>query len=65
MRCKAQEHIFTIKQFKWNEAMVGYSLNVVGLLAAISQGRVIWFTNPEIGSKNAVGLGIFYIVFEI
>ncbi len=49
---------FTIERFQWNQAMVGISLSVVGILVAIVQGGLIRVINPKIGSKNAVVAGI-------
>ncbi len=49
---------FTMEQFAWNEAMVGYSLGAVGLLVAIVQGGLIRIITPKIGQKNSVYLGM-------
>jgi MFS transporter, DHA1 family, tetracycline resistance protein len=49
---------FTMANFSWDEAMVGYSLGFVGLLIAIVQGGLIRVINPKIGQKRAVYLGL-------
>jgi MFS transporter, DHA1 family, tetracycline resistance protein len=52
---------FTMEQFKWDEAWVGYSLGVVGLLIAIVQGGLIGKVNAWIGMKRSIywGLAIY------
>lgn len=50
---------FTMEQFGWNEAMVGYSLGFVGLMIAIVQGGLIRIVIPKIGQKRSVYLGLF------
>ena len=49
---------FTMERFAWNEAMVGYSLGVVGLLIAAVQGGLIRIVIPKIGQKRSVYLGL-------
>jgi DHA1 family tetracycline resistance protein-like MFS transporter len=49
---------FTMERFGWNEAMVGYSLGVVGLLVAIVQGGLIRIVIPKIGQKRSVYAGL-------
>lgn len=49
---------FTMEKFKWDEAMVGYSLGVVGVLIAIVQGGLIRIINPKIGAKRSVYFGL-------
>jgi DHA1 family tetracycline resistance protein-like MFS transporter len=49
---------FTMFKFEWDEAMVGYSLGVVGLLIAIVQGGLIRVVIPKIGLANSVYVGI-------
>ncbi|MBS1652753.1 MAG: TCR/Tet family MFS transporter [Bacteroidetes bacterium] len=54
---------FTMERFKWNEALVGYSLGVVGILVAIVQGGLTRVINPKIGQLKSVYLGlILYIL---
>jgi MFS transporter, DHA1 family, tetracycline resistance protein len=54
---------FTMEQFAWSEAQVGYSLGFVGLLIAIVQGGLIRVINPKLGNKNSVLLGmVLYVV---
>ena len=47
-----------IEKFKWNEAMIGYSLGMVGLLVAIVQGGLIRFINPKLGNEKSVYVGL-------
>lgn len=54
---------FTMEQFAWTEAQVGYSLGFVGLMVAIVQGGLIRIINPKLGNKNSVLVGmLLYIV---
>jgi DHA1 family tetracycline resistance protein-like MFS transporter len=54
---------FTMEQFSWSEAEVGYSLGFVGLLVALVQGGLIRFINPWLGDKNSIILGmLLYII---
>eukprot|EP01136_Pigoraptor_vietnamica_P030073 Opistho-1_new@88816 len=48
---------YTMEKFKWNEAMVGYSLGAVGVLVAIVQGGLIRYTIPALGQKKSVYIG--------
>jgi DHA1 family tetracycline resistance protein-like MFS transporter len=59
-----------IEKFKWSEAVIGYSLGVVGLLVAIVQGGLIRFINPRLGNEKSAytglalyGLGLFLFAF--
>jgi DHA1 family tetracycline resistance protein-like MFS transporter len=56
---------FTMEVFKWNEAMIGYSLGFVGLMFAIVQGVLIRIINPRLGPKRSVyfGLGLYALGF--
>ena len=49
---------YTMYKFDWDEAMVGYSLGVVGLLVAIVQGGLIRVAIPRLGASRAVYVGI-------
>jgi DHA1 family tetracycline resistance protein-like MFS transporter len=54
---------FTMKAFGWSEALVGYSLGLVGLMAAIVQGGLVRVVNPKLGTIKSIYLGLgFYIV---
>lgn len=54
---------FTMEQFSWSEAQVGYSLGFVGLLVAIVQGGLIRVINPKLGAKNSVLVGmVLYVI---
>jgi len=48
---------YTMEKFKWDEAMVGYSLGAVGILIAIVQGGLIRYTIPALGQKKSVYIG--------
>ncbi len=49
---------YTMFKFDWDEAMVGYSLGVVGLLVALVQGGLIRVAIPKLGQANSVYIGI-------
>jgi DHA1 family tetracycline resistance protein-like MFS transporter len=49
---------YTIEKFKWDEAMVGYSLATVGVLIALVQGWLIRYINPKLGQKKTVYYGL-------
>ncbi|HLL44423.1 MAG TPA: TCR/Tet family MFS transporter, partial [Segetibacter sp.] len=47
-----------IEKFQWTEAMIGYSLGMVGLLVAIVQGGLMRFINPFLGNERSVYVGL-------
>ena len=49
---------FTKERFSWDNAMVGYSLGVVGVLVAFVQGFLIRFTTPKLGQERSVYIGL-------
>ncbi len=49
---------FTMEKFKWDEAMVGYSLAFVGIMIALVQGWLIRYINPKLGQKRSVYWGL-------
>ena len=51
---------FTMESFHWNEAMVGYSLGLIGLLMAIVQGGLVRIINPELGHVKSIYTGLFF-----
>lgn len=51
---------FTIKEFNWTPAQVGYSLAFVGLIIAFVQGYLTRKINPKIGDKRAIVIGLFF-----
>lgn len=54
---------YVIEKFKWDSAMIGYSLSIVGVAVAIVQGGLIRIVIPKIGSKNAIMLGLsLYVI---
>jgi len=58
---------FTIGEFSWSKAEVGYSLGFVGLLVAGVQAGLIRVANSKLGIINSVfwGLGFFVIGLAI
>ncbi|RZL46048.1 MAG: MFS transporter [Pedobacter sp.] len=54
---------YVMEKFKWDPAMIGYSLSLVGIFVAIVQGGLIRIVIPKIGNKNAIMLGFsLYII---
>ena len=54
---------FTMGEFKWTEAEVGYSLGFVGVLVALVQTVLIRLSTQKFGSQGSVYLGLAcYIV---
>jgi DHA1 family tetracycline resistance protein-like MFS transporter len=49
---------FTMLQFNWDSAMIGYSLGAVGFLFALVQGGLIRVVIPMFGQKRSVYLGL-------
>ena len=49
---------FTIYKFSWSEKMVGISLGVVGLLVGAVQGGLVRITNPILGNKKSIIIGM-------
>lgn len=49
---------FTMYAFNWNEAMVGYSLAVVGVIVAIVQGGLVKFVVKWLGDKKTIVVGV-------
>lgn len=45
-------------RFNWNEAMIGYSLGMVGFMVALVQGGMIRFINPRLGNERSVYIGL-------
>jgi MFS transporter, DHA1 family, tetracycline resistance protein len=54
---------YTIKEFGWTPAQVGYSLAFVGLMIAFVQGFLTRKINPKIGDRKAVTYGLFLYAF--
>lgn len=59
---------FTMEEFGWTNAQVGYSLGFVGLVVGLVQGVLIRYINPRLGPNKSVytgfmlytiGLGLF------
>jgi len=51
---------FTIEKFHWSEKLIGISLGVVGLLVALVQGLLIRYTNPLLGEKRSIFIGLLF-----
>lgn len=49
---------YTMEKFQWNEAMIGYSLGVVGLVYAVTQGGLIRIILPVLGQNRSIYLGL-------
>jgi DHA1 family tetracycline resistance protein-like MFS transporter len=49
---------YNIGKFGWNEAMVGYSLAVIGFLIALVQGGLIRFIIPRLGQERSLYTGL-------
>jgi DHA1 family tetracycline resistance protein-like MFS transporter len=47
-----------IEKFHWSEAMIGYSLGMVGLMVAIVQGGLMRYINPKLGNEKSVYVGL-------
>lgn len=58
---------YTMFKFQWDEAMVGYSLGVVGALVAIVQGGLIRLIIPKLGQQRSVyvGIGLYALGFAL
>lgn len=54
---------YTMEKFKWDEAMVGYSLGFVGMVSAIVQAGLIRIIIPKLGQERSVYVGLgFYTI---
>lgn len=51
---------FTMEKFGWNEAMVGLSLAMVGLMVAIVQGGLVRIINPRLGAVKSIYVGLAF-----
>jgi DHA1 family tetracycline resistance protein-like MFS transporter len=47
-----------IEKLHWTEAIIGYSLGIIGLLVAIVQGGLIRIVNPKLGNERSVYIGL-------
>ena len=54
---------YTMEKFKWDSAMVGYSLAFVGLMIAIVQGGLIRVAIPKLGQTRALFTGLVMYTF--
>jgi DHA1 family tetracycline resistance protein-like MFS transporter len=54
-----------MERFKWNEAMVGYSLGMAGLCVALVQGLLIRKINPRLGPNRSVYTGMLMYVIGL
>ncbi len=51
---------YSMYKFKWDEAMVGYSLGVVGVIVAIVQGGLVKYAVKWWGEKKTIYRGYFF-----
>ncbi len=51
-------NFYTMYKFKWDNAMVGYSLTFVGIVVALVQGGLIRIILPRFGQKKSVYAGM-------
>ncbi|HEX5625175.1 MAG TPA: TCR/Tet family MFS transporter [Saprospiraceae bacterium] len=49
---------YTMEKFQWDAKMIGISLSVVGLMAAIVQGGLSRILIPRLGNKRAIMTGL-------
>ncbi len=49
---------FTMYKFGWNEQLVGISLGVSGLMAALVQGYLIRLVQPRLGNERTIIYGL-------
>ena len=51
---------YTMQKFRWDEAMVGYSLGFIGLMIAIVQGGLIRIAIPRLGQQRSIWIGLLF-----
>ncbi len=56
---------YTMLKFNWSDAIVGYSLAVVGVMIVIVQGGLIRYIIPKLGNNNAIYLGLSLEAFGL
>ena len=49
---------YTMQKFKWDEALVGYSLGFIGLMIAVVQGGLIRIAIPKLGQQRSIWVGL-------
>ncbi len=54
---------FTMLQFDWDEAMVGFSLGIVGVCVAVVQGGLTRVVIPKFGEQKSVYIGLLFYTF--
>jgi MFS transporter, DHA1 family, tetracycline resistance protein len=56
---------YTMEKFHWDSRMVGLSLTVVGVAAAVVQGLLVRATIPRLGAVRSIytGLGLYAVGF--
>jgi len=54
---------YGMEKFKWNEAVIGYSLGFVGLMTALVQTVVIRWTIPKLGAEKSIYVG--FILYSL
>lgn len=58
-------HFFTMYKFSWTERTVGISLGLLGLLIGLVQGVLIRWTNPILGEKKSIYIGLLFYAFGL
>jgi len=54
---------FSMLRFGWSEAMVGFSLAIVGVCVAVVQGGLTRVVIPRFGEKKSVYIGLLFYMF--
>ncbi len=54
---------YTIEKFKWDAKMIGISLSIVGLMAAIVQGGLSRIIIPKLGNKQSILFALIIAMF--
>ncbi|MGV4413980.1 TCR/Tet family MFS transporter [Chryseobacterium sp. T1] len=49
---------FTMYKFGWSERLIGISLGITGLMAALVQGVLIRYTQPKLGNERSIYYGL-------
>lgn len=49
---------FTMYKFGWSERLIGISLGITGLMAALVQGVLIRYTQPKLGNEKSIYYGL-------
>lgn len=58
-------HFYTMYKFSWTERTVGISLGLLGLLIGLVQGVLIRWTNPILGERKSIYIGLLFYAFGL